>query len=273
MVEEESSGGEFSEDEFDPIEADYANESEPSRIPDEFESHNEKYENIPMMVRLAPEGAEADAEYDVPELNESFEKEEKADLDISLESSRLADMSSDSLMVVRTVDTSFDRDSMESVEQEDEEEKQKSVIESQEGRTIILSPGMALIRYTFTAFFLKFPPLPLSFALSLFTAPREAEREEAGRVSISSSSWLQVGGGLDQRVQRVHVVQEEVNGEEEKKEVGEEPVKPPRLKKLARQQSKQELLRAKGFGQVEKIKSYPATTIFNAIFANILRSV
>ena len=276
MVEEESSGGEFSEDEFDPIEADYANESEPSRIPDEFESHNEKYENIPMMVRLAPEGAEADAEYDVPELNESFEKEEKVDLDISLESSRLADMSSDSLMVVRTVDTSFDRDSMESVEQEDEVEERKSVIESQEGRTIILSPGMALIRYTFTAFFLKFPPLPLSFALSLFTAPREAEREEAGRVSISSSSWLQVGGGVDQRVQRVHVVQEEVNGEEEKKEEVEEveePVKPPRLKKLARQQSKQELLRAKGFGQVEKIKSYPATTIFNAIFANLLRSV
>ena len=159
MVEEESSGGEFSEDEFDPIEADYANESEPSRIPDEFESHNEKYENIPMMVRPAPEGAEADAEYDVPELNESFEKEEKVDLDISLESSRLADMSSDSLMVVRTVDTSFDRDSMESVEQEDEVEEEKSVIESQEGRTIILSPGMALIRYTFTVFFSNPPEL------------------------------------------------------------------------------------------------------------------
>ena len=158
MVEEESSGGEFSEDEFDPIEADYANGSEPSRIPDEFESHNEKYENIPMMVRLAPEGAEADAEYDVPELNESFEKEEKVDLDISLESSRLADMSSDSLMVVRTVDTSFDRDSMESVEQEDEVEEEKSVIERQEGRTIILSPGMALIRYTFTVFFSNPPP-------------------------------------------------------------------------------------------------------------------
>ena len=94
-------------------------------------------------------------------------------------------------------------------------------------------------------------------------------------MSISSSSWLQVGGGVDQvdqGVQRVHVVQEEVNGEEEKEEV-EEPVKPPRLKKLARQQSKQELLRAKGFGQVQKIKSYPAITIFNAIFANILRSV
>ena len=108
---------------------------------------------------------------------------------------------------------------------------------------------------------MKSPPTPLSFALSLFTAPREAEREEAGRVSISSSSWLQVGGGVDQvdqGVQRVHVVQEEVNGEEEKKEEVEEveePVKPPRLKKLARQQSKQELLRAKGFGQVEKIKS------------------
>ena len=71
-------------------------------------------------------------------------------------------------------------------------------------------------------------------------------------MSISSSSWLQVGGGVDhQQVQRVHVVQEEINGEEEKKEEVEEPVKPPRLKKLARQQSKQELLRAKGFGQVK----------------------
>ena len=171
MVEEESSGGEFSEDEFDPIEADYANESEPSRIPDEFESHNEKYENIPMMVRLAPEGAEADAEYDVPELNESFEKEEKADLDISLESSRLADMSSDSLMVARTVDTSFDRDSMESVEQEDEVEEKKSVIESQEGRTIILSPGMALIRYTFTVFS-QIPLPPPQFCSVTFHCPQ-----------------------------------------------------------------------------------------------------
>ena len=44
--------------------------------------------------------------------------------------------------------------------------------------------------------------------------------------------------------------EEEEEMEEEKKEEVEEPVKPPRLKKLARQQSKQELLRAKGFGQV-----------------------
>ena len=92
---------------------------------------------------------------------------------------------------------------------------------------------------------------------------REAEREEAGKVSISSSSWVQVGGGDKEGVQRVHVVQE-VNGnqvvdkegeeevEEDKKEEVEEPVKPPRLKKLARQQSKQELLRAKGFGQVSE---------------------
>ena len=86
---------------------------------------------------------------------------------------------------------------------------------------------------------------------------REAEREEAGKVSISSSSWVQVGGGCAKEgVQRVRVngnqpadrVEEEV--EEEKKDEVEEPVKPPRLKKLARQQSKQELLRAKGFGQV-----------------------
>lgn len=88
---------------------------------------------------------------------------------------------------------------------------------------------------------------------------REAEREEAGKVSISSSSWVQVGGGDKDGVQRVHVVQEvngnqvvDKEGEEDKKEEVEEPVKPPRLKKLARQQSKQELLRAKGFGQVSE---------------------
>ena len=89
--------------------------------------------------------------------------------------------------------------------------------------------------------------------------PREAEREEAGKVSISSSSWVQVGGACAKEgVQRVRVNgnqpaerEEELEEvEEEKKEEVEEPVKPPRLKKLARQQSKQELLRAKGFGQV-----------------------
>ena len=161
MAEEDSSGGEFSEDEFDPIDdADFENEFEQSKFGNGFASHDDKYENIPM-VRPAPEGAEADAQYDVPELNESFEKEEKveekgeeeekeekADLDSSFESSiRLADMSSDSLMVPRLLDTSFDRDSMESLEQEEQEEKEeKSVIERQEGRTIILSPGIALLR-------------------------------------------------------------------------------------------------------------------------------
>lgn len=90
-AEEDSSGAEFSEDEFDPIET--------------------EYENIPA-VRPAPEGAEADSQYDVPELNESFEKEEDEvldekietvmeDLDTSFGSSRVADMSSDSLMVPR----------------------------------------------------------------------------------------------------------------------------------------------------------------------------
>ena len=141
VAEEDSSGGEFSEDEFDPIDADYENEFGSSKV-----GFDDKYENIPM-VRPAPEGAEADAQYDVPELNESFEKEEKekeekADLDSSFESSRLADMSSDSLMVPRLLDTSFDRDSMESFEQEE-----KSVIERQEGRTIIISPGIALLRW------------------------------------------------------------------------------------------------------------------------------
>ena len=68
---------------------------------------------------------------------------------------------------------------------------------------------------------MKSPPTPLSFALSLFTAPREAEREEAGKVSISSSSWVQVGGGDKEGVQRVHVVQE-VNGNQVVDKEGEE---------------------------------------------------
>ena len=67
---------------------------------------------------------------------------------------------------------------------------------------------------------------------------REAEREEAGKVSISSSSWVQVGGGDKEGVQRVRVNgnqpadrEGEVDRvEEEKKEDVEEPVKPPRLK-------------------------------------------
>ena len=119
------------------------------------------------------------------------------------------------------LDTSFDRDSMDSLESS-QETSQGSLIQRQEGnKTIILSPGLA----------------------------REQE-ESSSQISISSSSWVHVGG----EVATVRVVQE-VNGnmvhqgtnvEQEQ----EEPVKPPRLKKLARQQSKQELLRAKGFGQV-----------------------
>ena len=52
---------------------------------------------------------------------------------------------------------------------------------------------------------------------------REAEREEAGKVSISSSSWVQVGGGDKEGVQRVHVVQE-VNGNQVVDKEGEEEV-------------------------------------------------
>ena len=171
-VEEDSSGGEFSEDEFDPIDADYENEFGSSKQVGFDPHHDENYENIPM-VRPAPEGAEADAQYDVPELNESFEKEEekeekgeKADLDSSFESSiRLADMSSDSLMVPKLLDTSFDRDSMESLEQEEkEEQEERSVIKRQEGKTIILSPGIALLRWKYLHSFVDFHFLSTLYA-------------------------------------------------------------------------------------------------------------
>ena len=86
---EDSEGGdEFSEDEFDPVET--------------------EYENLPL-ERPAPEGAESEEQYDVPELLESFEEkkavevreEDRLDMDTSFGSSRLADMSSDSLTVPR----------------------------------------------------------------------------------------------------------------------------------------------------------------------------
>ena len=117
---EDFSGSEFSDDEFDdPIDIDY--------------------ENIPV-ERPPPEGAEADSEYDVPELNESFDhanadgaKDAAADLDnvkddfdkvcdtvldTSFSSSTcVADISQDSLMQIKIMDTSldvsFDRDSIE----------------------------------------------------------------------------------------------------------------------------------------------------------------
>ena len=74
------------------------------------------------------------------------------------------------------------------------------------------------------------------------------------QVSISSSSWVHVGGGEaaehgEREGREVSEEREEKEELEEKED--DEPVKPPRLKKLARQQSKQELLRAKGFGQVK----------------------
>ena len=69
------------------------------------------------------------------------------------------------------------------------------------------------------------------------------------QVSISSSSWVHVGGGEGAEQGEARQVTEEREEKEELEErEGDEPVKPPRLKKLARQQSKQELLRAKGFG-------------------------
>ena len=90
---EDSEGGdEFSEDEFDPVET--------------------EYENLPL-ERPAPEGAESEEQYDLPdfmescqekkavEVKEQVKEEVREDMDASFGSSRLADMSSDSLTVPR----------------------------------------------------------------------------------------------------------------------------------------------------------------------------
>ena len=216
---EEFSGSEFSDGEFDdPIDIDY--------------------ENIP--VRLPPEGAEAGSEYDVPELNESFElaggcltggqddgdcEKHPADLDTSITSSTcIADISADSLVLPRLADTSFDRDSIDSEYQvEDKRLSSQSsgpVIQNDGKKTIILSPAMAAVAQT---------------------------KHTESKIYISSSSWINIEGS-DSLASSVGGQSSSVTIGQEESQEGEEPVKPPRLKKLARQQSKQEMLRAKGFG-------------------------
>ena len=94
---DEFSGPEFSDDEFD---------TDPAET-------GATYDKLPLQ-RLPPEGAEADSEYDVPELNESFDEaivtlietsnvrvnKHLSDLDTSFTSSTCAaDISADSLML------------------------------------------------------------------------------------------------------------------------------------------------------------------------------
>eukprot|EP00090_Calanus_glacialis_P035526 TRINITY_DN6063_c0_g1_i1.p1 TRINITY_DN6063_c0_g1~~TRINITY_DN6063_c0_g1_i1.p1 ORF type:complete len:1713 (-),score=279.68 TRINITY_DN6063_c0_g1_i1:339-4958(-) len=250
---DDSSGSEFSDDEFDPIDMDY--------------------ENIPM-ERPPPEGAEADAEYDVPELNESFEQEpcgsgdldiscdRIVDLDTSFNSSCIGDISSDSLMLPRVMDTSFDRDSINSVDSHHYQESHisshnsgsGSVIQNHGEKTIILSPALAQSR----------------------ALPKGVDQNQSeNKLFISSASWINIDG-LSENVHSVgvikspeiHIVSEEngncadlsnINMTEQSLE----PVKPPRLKKLARQQSKQEMLRAKGFGLSTSIKSNISSQVLN----------
>ena len=226
---EHFSDSEFSDGEFDdPIDIDY--------------------ENIPV-ERLPPEGAEAGSEYDVPELNESFElggglagrlddgdcEKHTADLDTSFTSSTcIADISADSLVLPRLVDTSFDRDSIDSEYQMEDKRLSSqhsvsgSVIQNDGKKTIILSPAMAAVAQS---------------------------KQTESKIYISSSSWINIEGGVSngQLSSSVHIGAEDGGGGGGGVE-GEEPVKPPRLKKLARQQSKQEMLRAKGFGVTANVK-------------------
>ena len=217
------SGSEFSDGEFDdPIDIDY--------------------ENIPVerLPRLPPEGAEAGSDYDVPELNESYEVGSgvAAELDTSFTSSTcIGDISADSLVLPRLADTSFDRDSIEGEYQLEDWSVSGSVIQNDGKKTIILSPAMAAVA-------------------------QSAQAES--KIYISSSSWINIQGsagpggtgsqgslgGQSSSViinPDTHIVSDS--------EQSEEPVKPPRLKKLARQQSKQEMLRAKGFGQTVQVKT------------------
>ena len=226
------SGSEFSEDEFDEPDIDY--------------------ENIPNVERLPPEGAEASSsEYDVPELNESFDHgdddnigdKSAVDLDISFSSSTCAaDISADSLMLPLRLsgpgeEQSFDQDSID-VSQDDLKPFSGSIIQSHGEKTIILSPAVA---------------------------QSKAAGESDSKIFISSSSWI----NIDTDTQPDHDYKEAgstrdtvtiVGGESSIADMteqceGTEPVKPPRLKKLARQQSKQEMLRAKGFGGLQSDQS------------------
>ena len=234
----DSSGDEFSDDEFDPIDIDY--------------------ENIPL-ERPPPEGAEADAEYDVPELNESFEQEpcdagdldiscdKIGDLDTSFNSSCIGDISSDSLMLPRVIDTSFDRDSINSVDSHqlvESSHNSGSVIQNHGEKTIILSPALAQSK-----------------------AQASVGDQSENKIFISSASWINIDGLAENgrhvdviKSPEIHLVSDGNGNCADLSNINMtqqniEPVKPPRLKKLARQQSKQEMLRAKGFGLNTSIKS------------------
>ena len=177
-------GSEFSEDEFDPIEL--------------LEC---EYENLPL-ERPQPDGAESE------EVECGADPPDRPELDLSCSSVCLADMSADSLVLPR-LDTSFDRDSIDSVRTEPTDRHSGPVIQNHGEKTIILSPAVALFQ------------------------AEETESQANNKVSISSSSWINIAG------QETNIPTVAPSSE---------PVKPPRLKKLARQQSKQEMLRAKGFG-------------------------
>ena len=150
------------------------------------------------------------------EAGSEYDVPELVELDTSFCSSTcLADISADSLMVPgpRLLDTEhdFDRDSIDGAPAE-AAARAGPVIQTHGGKTVILSPGVA--------------------------RDQAEAADQQSKVFISSSSWINVtscGEG-------------EGGGEEAAQLTQQEPVKPPRLKKLARQQSKQELLRAKGFG-------------------------
>lgn len=226
------SGPEFSDDEFDTDPADTG----------------ATYDNLPLQ-RLPPEGAEAASEYDVPELNESFDEAivtfvdasnirvNKPELDTSFTSSTCAaDISADSLMpglrVAQDTSMEFDSDSIDGFQTLDDSgmATSGSIIQNHGEKTIILSPAMA-------------------------QSQAAGESQSESKIFISSSSWINIdtdscpgqpGVNNESDESRVTIVS---SGDPETLGAADtEPVKPPRLKKLARQQSKQEMLRAKGFG-------------------------
>ena len=150
------------------------------------------------------------------EAGSEYDVPELVELDTSFCSSTcLADISADSLMVPgpRLIDTEhdFDRDSIDGLPAE-AAARAGPVIQTHGGKTVILSPAVAR---------------------------DQAEAADLqSKVFISSSSWINVTScGEGEGEDGAQLTQQP-----------QEPVKPPRLKKLARQQSKQELLRAKGFG-------------------------
>ena len=203
------------------------------------------------LVRPAPEGAESGADYDIPELNESKEdiklhmvegsrfdpnrslEETKFDPNRFFEDARFDpnrsfdDTRFDPNLSVDSVESrmlDISEDSLNIPKLGDSSFDRDSIVEEEEAGQ-------------------DAPVIHKEGERTIIMSPGLVANAES-RVYISSSSWINIESGSG------FVSSTDIGGPEE-------PVKPPRLKKIARQQSKQELLRAKGFGLTPKPDDEP----------------